>query len=133
LLSFQKSSSFGQRAIFLIGGETKEIAPIPLILESGDVVVMSGKSRLSYHGVPKVTKSITEPWLSSNSDISNDTDSDATATKKRKLDDDEVNCCCEVCDMCSRFDATFEPCVWSDFLEKYISRCRVNLNIRQVL
>ena len=46
--------SFGQSAVFLIGGESKAIQPQALLLRSGDVVVMSGPSRLAYHGVPKV-------------------------------------------------------------------------------
>lgn len=48
------SISFGQSAIFLIGGHTKDVRPTAVLLRSGDVVVMSGKSRLAYHGVPLI-------------------------------------------------------------------------------
>ena len=48
------SLSFGQSAIFLIGGATKQTRPKALLLNSGDIVVMSGESRLAYHGVPKI-------------------------------------------------------------------------------
>ena len=48
------SLSFGQSAIFLIGGPTKQVRPKALLLNSGDVVVMAGQSRLAYHGVPKI-------------------------------------------------------------------------------
>jgi alkylated DNA repair protein alkB family protein 1 len=48
------SISFGQSAIFLIGGQSKQVKPVPLLIRSGDVVIMSGASRLCYHGVPKI-------------------------------------------------------------------------------
>jgi DNA alkylation damage repair protein AlkB len=48
------SISFGQSAVFLVGGETKSVLPQAIILRSGDVVIMSGASRLAYHGVPKI-------------------------------------------------------------------------------
>eukprot|EP00300_Choanocystis_sp_HF-7_P001797 c11437_g1_i1.p1 GENE.c11437_g1_i1~~c11437_g1_i1.p1 ORF type:complete len:225 (-),score=37.94 c11437_g1_i1:104-778(-) len=48
------SASLGCSCIFLIGRETREVAPIPLVLESGDVIVMSGPCRMFYHGVPRI-------------------------------------------------------------------------------
>lgn len=49
------SISLGNAAIFLIGGLTRDIAPIPILLRSGDVVVMSGPAcRRAYHGVPRI-------------------------------------------------------------------------------
>ncbi|KAM9708167.1 nucleic acid dioxygenase ALKBH1 isoform 2-T2 [Menidia menidia] len=50
LLSF----SFGQSAIFLLGGRRRQEAPAAMFLHSGDVVVMSGRSRLLYHAVPRI-------------------------------------------------------------------------------
>ncbi|KAM4690874.1 nucleic acid dioxygenase ALKBH1 [Rhinophrynus dorsalis] len=50
LLSF----SFGQSCIFLLGGLTREIAPTPMLMHSGDIMVMSGPSRLLYHAVPRI-------------------------------------------------------------------------------
>jgi alkylated DNA repair protein alkB family protein 1 len=44
------SVSFGSSAIFLIGDQTKETEPIPILIQSGDVVIMSGKSRTFVHG-----------------------------------------------------------------------------------
>ncbi len=46
--------SLGQSAVFLIGGQSKQVPPVPLLLNSGDIVIMSGSSRLAYHGVPRV-------------------------------------------------------------------------------
>ncbi|XP_050442617.1 nucleic acid dioxygenase ALKBH1 isoform X2 [Adelges cooleyi] len=48
------SISFGLSAIFLIGGASLDDKPIAILLKTGDIVIMSDKSRLSYHGVPKV-------------------------------------------------------------------------------
>ncbi len=35
--------SLGRSAIFLIGGRTKFIKPVPILLRSGDIMVMSGR------------------------------------------------------------------------------------------
>lgn len=64
------SISFGQSAIFLIGGTTKEEEPTPILLNSGDVVIMAGDTRFSYHAVPRVFKANSEPW-NHDSDINN--------------------------------------------------------------
>ncbi|XP_017889294.1 nucleic acid dioxygenase ALKBH1 [Ceratina calcarata] len=56
------SVSFGQTAIFLIGGLRQEDPANAIFLRSGDVVVMSGKSRLMYHGIPKILSTTEAPW-----------------------------------------------------------------------
>ncbi|XP_005096742.1 nucleic acid dioxygenase ALKBH1 [Aplysia californica] len=48
------SISFGQSAIFMLGGAEKSTPPMSLMLHSGDICIMSGSSRLSYHAVPKI-------------------------------------------------------------------------------
>lgn len=48
------SNSFGQSAIFLLGGPQKQDAPVAMFMHSGDVMVMSGPSRLLYHAVPRI-------------------------------------------------------------------------------
>ncbi|CAL8287665.1 unnamed protein product [Gadus morhua 'NCC'] len=50
LLSF----CFGQSAIFLLGGPRREDPPTAMYMHSGDVMVMSGQSRLLYHAVPRI-------------------------------------------------------------------------------
>ncbi|KAM7163875.1 nucleic acid dioxygenase ALKBH1 [Macrochelys suwanniensis] len=50
LLSF----SFGQSSIFLLGGLKRDEAPTAMFMHSGDIMVMSGFSRLLYHAVPRV-------------------------------------------------------------------------------
>lgn len=52
------SLSFGQTCVFLLGGLTKSVEPMAVYLRSGDICVMSGQSRLSYHAVPKIRP----PW-----------------------------------------------------------------------
>lgn len=56
------SISFGQSAIFLVGGFKREDQAQALFLRSGDILVMSGSSRLRYHGVPRIFKSDHNPW-----------------------------------------------------------------------
>ncbi|KAH0827006.1 hypothetical protein J3R83DRAFT_4673 [Lanmaoa asiatica] len=47
------SISLGNAAIFLIGGLTRDTEPIPILLRSGDVLIMSGPAcRRAYHGWP---------------------------------------------------------------------------------
>ncbi|EFN63303.1 Alkylated DNA repair protein alkB-like protein 1 [Camponotus floridanus] len=56
------SISFGQTAIFLIGGPKQEDPANAIFLRSGDVIIMSGNSRLRYHGVPKILSASKTPW-----------------------------------------------------------------------
>eukprot|EP01100_Stratorugosa_tubuloviscum_P004176 TRINITY_DN2038_c3_g1_i1.p1 TRINITY_DN2038_c3_g1~~TRINITY_DN2038_c3_g1_i1.p1 ORF type:complete len:386 (+),score=152.28 TRINITY_DN2038_c3_g1_i1:82-1158(+) len=48
------SCSFGNTVIFLIGGETKSTVPTAIFVRSGDVVIMGGRARYCYHGVPRM-------------------------------------------------------------------------------
>ncbi|KAF7200999.1 nucleic acid dioxygenase ALKBH1 isoform X1 [Nothobranchius furzeri] len=48
------SLSFGQSAIFLLGGPHRQDPPTAMFMHSGDVMVMSGPSRLTYHAVPRI-------------------------------------------------------------------------------
>ncbi|KYR02611.1 alkylated DNA repair protein [Tieghemostelium lacteum] len=50
------SISFGSTAVFLMGGENRDITPIPLFIKSGDIVIMGGRSRYCYHGVAKIVE-----------------------------------------------------------------------------
>lgn len=56
------SISFGQSAIFLIGGLKLQDPAEALLIRSGDVIVMSKGSRLRYHGVPKILPADFIPW-----------------------------------------------------------------------
>lgn len=48
------SISLGDAARFVIGGVTRKDPMRPLILRSGDVLVMGGPSRLRFHGVTRL-------------------------------------------------------------------------------
>jgi alkylated DNA repair protein (DNA oxidative demethylase) len=48
------SLSLGDAARFVIGGLSRRDPVSPLILRSGDVLVMGGPSRLRYHGVTRI-------------------------------------------------------------------------------
>ncbi|KAG2020343.1 hypothetical protein CC2G_005698 [Coprinopsis cinerea AmutBmut pab1-1] len=63
------SISLGNASVFLIGGNTRESEPIPLLLRSGDVVIMSGPvARRAYHGVPRILEETLPPHLQGDSD-----------------------------------------------------------------
>ncbi|XP_054262832.1 nucleic acid dioxygenase ALKBH1 [Macrosteles quadrilineatus] len=57
------SISFGQSAVFLVGGESLNDPVTAMMLHSGDVVVMSGHSRKCYHGVPRIIPTSSRPWV----------------------------------------------------------------------
>lgn len=48
------SLSLGCPAIFLMGGSDKSIEPTPILLRHGDVAILSGEARQSYHGIPRI-------------------------------------------------------------------------------
>lgn len=48
------SVSLGDAARFVIGGVTRKEPTKPLVLRSGDVLVMAGPSRLRFHGVTRI-------------------------------------------------------------------------------
>jgi alkylated DNA repair protein alkB family protein 1 len=55
------SFSFGNAAVFLIGGQTKiECKPSPILIRSGDIILMTGSSRLCFHAVPRI---LSDPLL----------------------------------------------------------------------
>lgn len=101
------SISFGQSAIFLIGGLEREDKVFPILLDSGDVLVMSADSRLCYHAVPRVFASNRQYW-NSNED----------ATHCEDLASHDVN-------ECLKSDE------WEPF-ENYLIDSRINVNVRQV-
>ncbi|KAF3492987.1 hypothetical protein DY000_02057866, partial [Brassica cretica] len=48
------SMSLGCKAIFLLGGKSKEDPPHAMYLRSGDVVLMAREARACFHGVPRI-------------------------------------------------------------------------------
>ena len=48
------SISLGCPAVFMLGGETRDVTPTAVLLRSGDAVVLAGESRRYYHGLPRI-------------------------------------------------------------------------------
>lgn len=48
------SMSLGCKAIFLLGGKSRQDLPQAMFLRSGDVVLMAGEARECFHGVPRI-------------------------------------------------------------------------------
>ena len=48
------SVSIGDTARFVVGGLSRKESMRPLMLHSGDVIVMGGPSRLRFHGVTRI-------------------------------------------------------------------------------
>lgn len=100
------SISFGQSAIFLIGGKDKESEALPILLNSGDVLVMSEESRICYHAVPRVFQTVQKPWNAN----------------------EDLNLCSDL------IESDLKECLgvnWTKF-EKYLTDSRINVNVRQV-
>ncbi|KAF5391429.1 hypothetical protein D9757_002030 [Collybiopsis confluens] len=58
------SISLGNSAVFLIGGPTRDTKPLPILLRSGDVVIMSGPAcRRSYHGIPRILENTLPSYM----------------------------------------------------------------------
>ncbi|KAM9356093.1 nucleic acid dioxygenase ALKBH1 [Pholidichthys leucotaenia] len=100
------SLSFGQSAIFLLGGPRRQDPPTAMFMHSGDVMVMSGPSRLLYHAVPRILPAPQErgPDL-----CGGDLQTDDGSVVEPVSDEDWT--------VCSR----------------YIQSSRVNVTVRQVL
>lgn len=117
------SFSFGQDALFLLGGLTKATKPVCLSLHSGDVCIMYGDCRLVYHAVPRILPASLESLkhrfnFSSTSDICEN-----KSPKEIDISSQEV---CEV-------KATSRQGVNWELFDQYLQCTRINMNVRQVL
>jgi DNA alkylation damage repair protein AlkB len=60
------SLSIGCDGIFILGlqdNDTGELKKVAIRLRSGDAVLMNGKSRYAWHGVPQIVKGTCPEWL----------------------------------------------------------------------
>lgn len=48
------SISLGCKAVFLLGGKSRQDPPVAMFLRSGDIVLMAGEARECFHGVPRI-------------------------------------------------------------------------------
>ncbi|KAG8229908.1 hypothetical protein J437_LFUL009772 [Ladona fulva] len=115
-------SDFGQSAVFLLGGKTKDEEPVAMLIKSGDVVIMSGESRLCYHGIPLIVPATSCPW-----DVNERENQDSSFNEDHCIKENEPQ---------SFQSSVFKECYsaksWEPFKE-YISTARINMNVRQVL
>ncbi|MGH0176529.1 UNVERIFIED_CONTAM: hypothetical protein FKN15_078435 [Acipenser sinensis] len=105
LLSF----SFGQSAVFLLGGLRREDPATPMFMHSGDIMVMSGSSRLLYHAVPRIVSSPDKQAVPQClvQELADDTPEDSVV---QNLSEEDWAVCA-----------------------KYIQTSRINMTVRQVL
>jgi alkylated DNA repair protein alkB family protein 1 len=67
---YRSITSLGNAAVFLVGGLTRDVAPIPILLRSGDIIVMSGPvCRRAYHGVPRILEGTLPVYLGEGTNI----------------------------------------------------------------
>jgi len=103
--------SLGNAAIFLIGGLTRDVEPVPILLRSGDVVIMSGPAcRRAYHGPSKpVPYLLSLPYLTF-SGVPRVLENTLPAHFESHNSQDED---------------------WA-YYEEYLRNTRININVRQV-
>lgn len=127
-------------AIFLIGGPSINDKPSAVFLRSGDIAIMSRSSRLSYHAVPRIMKSdIPNSWQSiecnSHADVEDQLDA-ASQTKRRKIQCEESVSNIELVKLANidekLWTTILDDVSWQPF-DQYVSGCRININVRQVL
>lgn len=109
--------SFGQSAIFLLGGHDKFEEPSAILLNSGDVIVMSKEARLCYHAVPKILPASSQPWSYKEVEKLNAIVYNGSNFKYLRKET-EMN------------KITNE--MWAH-CDSYINESRININVRQVL
>lgn len=114
------SFSFGQSAIFLIGGRDKSVEPSALLINSGDVVVMSEEARHCYHAVPKILPATDSPWDVLDTEIIMPDSKNINFKYISQSEDIMLS-------MKENIDNK-----WHRF-RNYIKESRINMNVRQVL
>ncbi|KXJ77105.1 hypothetical protein RP20_CCG008345, partial [Aedes albopictus] len=123
------SFSFGQPAVFLIGGPTRDEKPDALLLRSGDVIVMTRASRLCYHAVPKVfpcAESGRQRWA--------EPDAEESETLATTAEEAPTAYAADVWDDSHRNRGWQQQSTSNgNGFADYISNSRININIRQVL
>lgn len=127
--------------MFLLGGLSVDEKPAAMFIHSGDIVIMSGVSRLCYHGIPRILSTDRMPWNVADSkaeciqrncfdySVMDDTEDYGSATRLRK----ETNSTffpsyfsSEIINSCA------ENYFWEPF-GNYLRTSRINMNVRQVL
>lgn len=119
--------SFGQSAIFLIGGKSKQVKPVALLLRSGDVVIMSGSARLAYHGVPRILPPSSSEMIPCCLSAGCITHGLCHWHEPVNNGDHKTGKSVQDCPHCLELTSH-----WDSF-ESYLSVSRINVNVRQVV
>ena len=115
--------SMGAPGIFLLGGKTRGDCPTPILLRSGDCLILSGKSRRYYHGVPTILTN--EPVDDDSDNIPNTTESYCVFPELQSngyLDNDINN----------NSDISIPSSDELKFAKVFLSSVRMNMSIRRV-
>lgn len=134
LLSF----SFGQSAIFLLGGNTIEEAALPVFIHSGDIIVMSSQARLLFHGVPRILHIEDDsPWENVEKVQNTEKDSNNinfTESYEQAVVPADVSHVAKKCVYSSdvKNSVFLSDEIWKYF-NQFLETCRININVRQVL
>ncbi|KAL0878482.1 hypothetical protein ABMA27_003577 [Loxostege sticticalis] len=116
------SFSFGQSAIFLLGGQNKSTTPSAILVQSGDIIIMSEEARVCYHAVPRILPAKSIPWDDNIQSTDELSIKEATLFKYIKSSKDVI----------SRLNSNSNEEAWSKYCS-YIKESRINMNVRQVL
>lgn len=119
---FHTSYSFGQDAIFLLGGKTKAMPPSAMYLRSGDICVMGGESRMAYHAVPRILAASNPTYMDWNSQ-GEVTPSPADTQDPNRGSSSDMDACIK---------QEMNRMHWKP-LNVFLKTSRINVNIRQVL
>lgn len=110
------SISLGLSAIFLIGGRTRQCKPTPILVRSGDAVIMSGESRCCFHGIPLILPPEFQPKME-----------DFTPTNVGYSNTVELNNLAQL-----REYQQQSGCERTKYVVDYLHQARLNMNVRQV-
>lgn len=108
---------------------TSDDIPEAIFLESGDIVLMTGTSRLRYHGVPRIIQARSQPW---NVPEEGDEDSTNLKNKSTKVAAERCNNNPYEDRTCVTMDQIRKQEFWKPF-DVYIREARININVRQVM
>lgn len=113
------SLSIGRSALYLIGGRTKDVSPVPILLRSGDAVIMTGESRLCYHGIPWILSKEADLFLSDNPA------EDCSSSFFSEYNE---------CDTSFKAEngESLRPYKYVQQVIEYLQNHRININVRQV-
>lgn len=126
------SLSIGPPCVFLLGGNTKEVQPISMLLRSGDALILGGEARLKYHGVPRVFVNAHDGGAPAHLRVNEDnlqhietlalhTNQCPLFLHRRRDESKEDDCCCDGIDP-----------VEIQRILKVLNCARININLRQV-